>query len=247
AEREQLGGIESPRQFLWRNPEYGLDRADAVSTPTPIDLKSVLVPGAAYTSLTLWNWANGELVDHVRAITRDTSSRKRLLEWIADKDPDRVRFALDTLAHRQILDQEVVAAVLNRSQKKDGDWIRAAWPYLIAATPDRPGRRNVYLTLMTHSTSTQRPFLLERLTEEQQVPEDWFEPLSRFLGDFETYYEVHLFLNLLSVHQVRDPRVIQRVAPLRNDPNVFIARRVDRFLRDQPRITLPSPSGRNPS
>jgi hypothetical protein len=214
----------------WRNPEYRVAEADAVSTPTPPDLKSLVVPGAAYTSLTLWNWAHGEAPTHIRRITRDMASRRQLLRWLDDADPQRVRFALEALAHRRMFDPATLAIVLERCRRGDGDWVRPAWNYLTGATPDRPSRLSIYTTLMKESTGPQRLFLLAQLADEQTLPEAWNAALASFLGNAEGYYEVHLLLSLLEDRKVRDPIVIQAAIDRLEDPDAFIARRIEQFL-----------------
>lgn len=223
-----------PEQFAWRNPEYALDRADALSIPTPVDLQALVVPGAAYTSLTLWHWAHGEVPQHIRRITRDSASRRQLLQWLADENPHHVRFALDALAQRRLFDDAAITAVLNRCKQRDGDWVPHAWPFLTGATPHGPDRLAVYTTLLAEGTGPQRVFLLEKLAEEKEIPPQWFEALASCLNQFDSYYEIHLFLNLLSQHKVATPQVIQAVIALLDRPNSFITRRVYTFLSEQP-------------
>jgi hypothetical protein len=236
AERKNAKRNGSPRQFAWRNPEYAMDRVDATSTPTPVDLQSLVVPGAAYTSLTLWHWAHGQAPQHIRAITRDTASRRQLLQWLTDEDPHHVNFALEALAHRRMFDEATRAAVLTRC-RKDGDWVRPAWNYLTGATRTRADRLTVYTTLLAGATGPQRVFLLEKLAGENQIPEPWYRSLAPHLNDFDSYYEVHLFLNLLSDRKVRTPQVIKAVVAQLDRPNPFITRRVYGFLSELPEST----------
>jgi hypothetical protein len=255
--------------FAWRNPEYNVNNAkgktaaianpaakpntklDAVSTPTPIDLKAIVVPGAAYTSLTLWNWAHGQVPNHIRTITRKTASHTQLLNWLNDKQPARVRFALNALTHRRFFDDATVTAVLKRCQQQDDDWIKPAWRFLMRATADTTGasnidystrqvRLNIYTTLLTSGTSQQRAFLLEQLDKEKHIPANWYASLVPLLGQFKSYYEVHLFLNVLSARKVQTPQVITAVAEQLNHTNSFIARRAYSFLTQLPASTQPA-------
>lgn len=235
AERARRKG-DDDRPYGWRNPEYGVDDddTDAVSTPTPVDLKSLVVPGAAYTSLTLWNWANGELPGHVRAITRDTASRDQLMRWLRSDDSREVAFAFEALKHRRWFDAEMRGAVLDRCESGGGDRVRAAWPYLSEATAETSDERlAVYARLLGRGGSGQRVFVLDRLAEQKEVPPRWYAVLTRHLDRFESYYEFHLFLNLLTERNVTDPAVREAVAAHRDHPDRFIARRVAAFLDGQ--------------
>lgn len=232
AEQEDSDG--RPRQFAWRNPEYALDRVDASSIPTPVDLQSLIVPGAAYTSLTLWHWAHGEISEQIRRTTRQKASRRQLMRWLEDEDSQRVRFALQALTHRRMFDQAAVAQVLSRCGRKDGDWVKPAWPFLIGATPNRPDRLAIYTTLLTHGDGPQRVFLLEQLALEKDIPPAWFDTLAACVSHLESYYEVHLFLNLLTEHNVRTRPVIDAVITLLDRPDSFITRRVHQFLSKLP-------------
>lgn len=234
AERENTKSGAGPQQFAWRNPEYALKQVDAVSTPTPVDLQSLVVPGAAYTSLTLWHWAHGEVPENIRRITRETASRRQLMQWLDDEDPHHVRFALEALADRRMYDEATVAAVLNRCKRQDGDWIKPAWPFLTGATTNRPDRLAVYTTLLREDIGPQRVFLLEQLAREKQISTTWFNALAACVSHFESYYEIHLFLNLLSERKVRTQPVIEAVITLLDRPNAYVTRRVCQFLSKLP-------------
>lgn len=239
AERARRNG-DPDRPYGWRNPEYRVDDTppdadpDAVSTPTPVDLKSLVVPGAAYTSLTLWNWANGELPGHVRAITREQASVYQLLAWLDADDAHSVQFALDALTHRKIFDKSIRDAVLDRCLRDDGDWVRPAWAYLTQATPGQADRLGVYLKLLGGESGPRRVFVLERLAEEDEIPEAWVRSFAPLLADFDSYYEVHLFLNLLGEADVSDPSVAALIMKLLDHSDPFIARRAERFLQGLP-------------
>lgn len=234
AERARRKG-DTDRPYGWRNPEYGVDApdddTDAVSTPTPVDLKSLVVPGAAYTSLTLWNWANGELPGHVRAITREAASRSQLMRWLRSDDAREAAFALEALTHRRWFDADTRGAVLDRCGSGSGDVLRAAWRYLAKATAATADERlAVYARLLGRGDSPLRVFALERLAEQKNIPRRWYTRLVDHVDRFESYYEFHLFLSQLTDRKVTDPAVREAVAAHRDHADPFIARRVSEYL-----------------
>lgn len=221
-------------QFLWRNPEFAIDlddQVDAASSPTPPDLKTLVVPGAAYTSVTLWNWANGEIPDHIRTITRNTASRHQLLDWLASDNSKQINFALDALTHRKFTDSETYNTILTLCQQNNTDWLRHAWPYLITANANNlPKRFKLYKTLLQALSPQHRIFLLEQLAQQKIIPQPWYPELTNILTPFETYYEAHLFLNLLTSRKIKNPHVIQNLATQLDHPDPFISRRIHTFL-----------------
>lgn len=220
---------DAAQPFDWRNPEYGVDGADAATTPTPVDLEPLVVPGAAYTSLTLWHWANGQVPVHIRRITRETASRRQLLQWLGGTSRDDVRFALEALAHRRMFDDATIAAVLARC-RNSGPWMEPAWRYLTSATPEPAKRLKVYESLIAAEPVSVRTFVLEKLADEKAIPDAWHDALADFPDRFETYYEFHLFLDLLSTRKLRAPQIIEALSTHLRHPNPAIRRAVREFV-----------------
>ncbi|MHC4994473.1 MAG: hypothetical protein ACYTGQ_05405 [Planctomycetota bacterium] len=228
AELENATPGSAAYQFLWRNPEYVIEgdaKADATSSPTPVDLQAHVVHGAAYTCVTLWHWTHGEIPQHIQRVTRDTARHTQLVHWLNHDDPGAARFAIETLTHRNTTDHATRQAVLKRCLRGDTALLRTAWAYL-----NTPPHADTYAYLLEHGAAGHRVLTLEQLGAANDLSAPLFVQLAQHLHRFESYYEFNLFLDLLERNSIRDPQINRALAAQLQRPDAFITRRIQDYL-----------------
>jgi hypothetical protein len=80
-------------------------KVDAVTSATPQAIQDAVVKDAAYTSWTLWHWANGEIVGRLYENTLDLINDDYLIYCLMSEDPRFVRFGLERISQRERIDK----------------------------------------------------------------------------------------------------------------------------------------------
>jgi len=92
-DRGSILGVYPLADFIGHRAVSAVD-VDAVSSATLTEVRHAVVPGAAYTSWVLWHRANGEIPEHLRALTLKHSSVDYLLHCLRSSDPRFSQFAV---------------------------------------------------------------------------------------------------------------------------------------------------------
>ena len=114
-----LADTQSSLKEYYRNQSYlrshgneTLNEIDGVTGATSgIDANSI-VKGAAWTSCTLWHWANGEIFEIIRKITASQLTTTTLTQYLTQENEKKRIFVINQLIDRKAYSNEVVAVVL---------------------------------------------------------------------------------------------------------------------------------------
>ncbi len=206
-------------------------RVDGISGATPLTLREAVVEGAALSSYHLWHWANnGEVVAAARERTHQNCSAELLQSFLTRDDPDFILFALEHLQRHQLFAPSFVSQVLEVMSRGDHALIDAGLAYLRSALPDADAFYEKLARLFKQSDGETRVYLLELLGAEQAISGAQLDRFSEGLMEIDTYYELHLFLNLLEKHQHVSEPLLMEVSRFLENGNFFIARRAFWYL-----------------
>jgi hypothetical protein len=208
-------------------------RVDGVTGATPRTLKEAVVEGAALSSYHLWHWANGEVVAAARELTHLRCSEDLLRNFLCRDEPHYVLFALDHLRRHKLFSPSLVSAVIDVMSSGDYERIDLGLAYLRSAIPDKDAFDDELAVLFTGSNGGGRIYLLGLLGSEKEISGAFLDQMSSGLEETDTYYELHLFLNLVEKHQHVSDQILTRVLGFMEAENFFIARRAFRYLDKQ--------------
>jgi len=207
-------------------------KVDGVTGATPITLKNAVVQGAALSSYHLWHWANGEVCATARELTHQRCDVEMLRDFLGRAEPHYVRFALEHLRLHKFFSLEFVSAVVEVCSQGDTARIDAGLAYLRAALP-ADGFYAKRAMLFVECDGHNRIHLLQLLDAEKKVSGGQLDRWSKGLESTDTYYELHLFLNLAEKHKHVSPQMLSQVSRFLESDNFFIARRAYRYLEKQ--------------
>jgi hypothetical protein len=144
-----------------KNHENADSEVDGLSAATPLLYKGAAVEGAAWTSFTLWHWANGGLSPIIQEMTVATCTLDDLRAYFESGDANRKTFALEQLTSRQAYDQSSLDAVTRQIPQEGRALTKLALQYFEQAPAD------VYFfsmqQLFTAGSSVQRVMVLNAL------------------------------------------------------------------------------------
>lgn len=219
------------------NPAKPVDGIAAVSQPTILTLKTAVIIGAGYTCYDLWHWSNGLLTNRIRDLTGKDCSEEQLLAYLKNKKTDSALFALKYSRGRKISNQRFIDAVIERSKKGNEALIKPAIAYLREAAPSEQDYYDSIVSLFAEADSKKRLIILEALMSDNQKPvAGFYDQLCDHLPELDSYFEVHLFLNLMEKHNKNSSRVSEKTIELLKHPKFFVSRRAYWYLEKQ---TLP--------
>ncbi|NOX99822.1 MAG: hypothetical protein GXP30_08855 [Verrucomicrobia bacterium] len=206
----------------------------AVSQPTILNLKTAVILGAGYTCYDLWHWSNGLLTEYIRDFTGKDCSDKKLRSYLESADTDSTQFALKYAKKRQLTEPSFFNAVIKRSKSGSEKLITPALAYLKQAAASNQIYDDSIISLFSEADSKKRLLILEALSAESQkhLP-GFYDALCDYLPTLESYYEVHLFLNLMNKKNPGSAKVAEKAAELLKHEKFFVSRRVYAYLEKQ--------------
>jgi len=211
----------------------GGDVVDGWSGATPQAVKDAVVEDAAYTSWTMWRWANGEIVRNLQDLTEQRCTPEYLHKLLQSDDRRAVDFSLRYILRHCPTDGQFVADVFHVLETGDREHVALALQLLHRAVADK---RRLYQGLIEsygRMNSTYSPLILDYLSAQPDLPAETLEGLSGVLHQLP-YFQMHLALRLLDARAFFSPRVEADVAGLLDSPDFFIARRASEYLLKQP-------------
>ncbi len=217
--------------YLERPTQDGdaVDAVDAVTAPTPATVRDSIIEDAAYTTWTLWQWANGSIVPKLRAITGESCTPVYLKHLLASADRRFVDFALDYLVERHPSDRQFVDSVLRVLENGEREQIDRCLEFLRRAISDRQERHARLIEACCRMPMAERPMVLQRLAAEPDLPASTLEGLTGRLGQLP-YFSIHLILRMLEQRKFASEKSISDVAALLEGDDFFIARRAYEHL-----------------
>ncbi|MGA9638301.1 hypothetical protein, partial [Flavobacterium sp.] len=168
---------------------------DAISGATSgVDVNSV-VEGAAWTSCTLWHWANGGVFEVIRKITASELTTAELTQSLSNESEKNRRFIISEFIDRKAYENEVVTVVLKEIGNSPS-LIRPLLEYIEKAPPA------VYFLavqqLYKESDVSYRVILLGSLQQFTTFSSaDHLEWCSKQLSIVASFQELQLLLRLL--------------------------------------------------
>lgn len=203
---------------------------DGWSGATPQTIKDAVVDDAAYTTWTMWHWANGQIVSQLRALTEQRVTPDYLRRLLRSEDRHEMDFALRYLSEhgcgRWSMTDDVFH-LLERSSEREHVVMALKW--LSEAVEDQRQLHDRLIQAFVRMSSNYSPLVLEYLGTLPELPDQTLEGLTAVLGQVP-YFQVHLTLRLLDSKSFFSERVEAHVAALLDHENFFIARRASQHL-----------------
>lgn len=110
---------------------------DGISAATPRTLQRAAVDDAIWTTWGLWNYANGDLSEQLRELTRNRSTPDILKGMLTRQDLYENAYALYLLNALHPGDRQFLEPVIGALEQGDFNSIRLAMDFLKIAVPDR--------------------------------------------------------------------------------------------------------------
>jgi len=215
-------------------PEKAVKTADGVSAPTPVSMQNAVVAGAVYTCYTLWHWVNGDTAHNIKKITSELTGRDQLLEFFYSGEKAFVEFAVDQLISRKAFDPDTLDRIAANMHLGENT-MKSALRYLAAASVGKQSfvYHDAIQRVFQNCGLNERICMLESLVKSSLVPpEGFYDNMSRFLPELETYYEVHMLLELERRNNPGSGEVVHHAMKLLDNSNFLIARRAFWFLME---------------
>ncbi len=238
-DRESILGQQPLDTFVKPVPE--IQAVDGLSGATPQTVKDAVVDGAAYTSWTMWRWANGEIVPQLQGLTARRCTPAYLRHLLRSADRRDVDFALKYVSQHQAADPQFADDVFHVLQTGDREHVAMALKFLDRAVPDRRQLHARLIEAYTRVGSNYGPLIIDYFTAQAELPAETLEGLTGVL-DRLPYFQLHLILRLLDQRAFFSPQVEANVRRLLDNKDFFIARRASEYLSKQ---TLSDPTKRD--
>ena len=219
------------QRHLTANGNEGLmDLDGATGATSRVDENSV-VKGGAWTTCTLWHWANGEIVEVIRNQTAKELSIEALANSLHQEDEKQRRFSINELMVRKAYDSKIVSVVL----KEIGN-VPSLSRVLMDYLENAPSAVyfNAIKQLYTKSDKSYRVIFLssmQNVVKSDSV--EYFEWASKQLSAVESFPELQLLFRLLEKQKPVSNVTIDDTLKLLDHPNFLIARASFYFLQNK--------------
>ncbi|MEX0321016.1 MAG: hypothetical protein AB3N63_02580 [Puniceicoccaceae bacterium] len=212
-------------------------KVDGISGATALTEEGAIVKGAAYTSYTLWHWANNpEIRRQARLFTSQLASEDQLIEMLSQGSEGYLHFAIQQLIAGNYFRKDVRSAVTAELLSGRDRTVKPVMEYLEAATI-ATGQPYFFMFVQSRYLALQnqtRVRILEALKETSlDAPDGFMDGISGWLPKLETYYEVHLLLELLDAKNPGSQNTTRQAIQLLDNNNFLIARRAFWFLEER--------------
>lgn len=205
---------------------------DGWSGATPQAVKDAVVDDAAYTSWTLWHWANGQIVSKLQNQTRQRATPAYLQRLLRSRDRRAVDFALRHILAHCPTDGRFVDDVFHVLETSDREHILLALKFLDDAVPDARERYARLIDSFCRLNGTNAPLVLEYFAAQADLPPETRDGLAGVL-DRLPYFQVHLILRLFEAKGFFSETIEAHVVALLEHREFFIARRASEYLAKQ--------------
>ena len=218
--------------WMWRTEKETtpLSNVDGVTAATPLTIQKSVVEDAAYTTWTLWWWANGDIVPILRRLTLRHMDEGYLKFLLISGKQVYVSFALKYLKENCVENEAFVDAVLNLMRNTVRENFTLALAYLTEAVEDHSQLHQRLIKASVQMRVSHSPLILDYLDNQEKLSADTLEMLAGALDRFG-YYQVHLILRLLEKHQWFTKKTESHIAGLLSSEDFFIARRAYTYLQ----------------
>ncbi len=221
------GGV-SPR--VVQQPE--VPGIDGWSGATPQAVKDAVVDDAAYTSWTMWRWANGEIVPKLQRLTEQRCTPDYLRHLLQSNDRRAVDFALKHILKHRPSDEQFADDVFHVLETGDREHVSLSLQFLDRAVTDKRRLHDRLIACYCRLNSNYSTLVLDYFSTQPDLPAETLEGLTGILNQLP-YFQIHLILRLLEKREFFSARVESNVAALLDSPDFFIARRASEHLLKQ--------------
>ena len=191
-----------------------------------------MVDDAAYTSWTMWRWANGEIVPKLQGLTEQRCTPDYLRHLLQSNDRRAVDFALKYITRHRPSDEQFADDVFHVLQTGDREHVSLSIQFLHRAMKDKRRLHDRLIDSYCRLNSNYSPLILDYLSAQEDLPPETLEGLTGILNQLP-YFQIHLILRLLDKREFFSERVESDVAGLLDNPDFFIARRASEHLMKQ--------------
>ena len=229
-DRESILGSQPLETF--NKPPQEVPGIDGWSGATPQTVKHAVVNGAAYTSWTMWRWANGEIVVKLQGLTEQRCTPDYLRHLLRSGDRRAIGFALQHIQRRQTSAEPFVDDVFHVLETGDREQVALCIQFLHRAMQDKRRLHARLIASCCRINSIYSPMILDYFSAQLDLPAETLEGLTGILNQLP-YFQVHLILRLLDERSYFSKQVEADVAGLLDSPDFFIARRASEHLMKQ--------------
>jgi hypothetical protein len=188
-----------------------------------------VVKDAAYTTWTLWHWANGPIVPKLRAITQRHCTADYLNHLLESRDTRDIEFALGYVTTHHLGDPRFVEGLYHVLEQGEREQIAAALKLLSQPVTEQERLHGRLAEACVHMRPQDCPIVLQQLAAEPGLSAATLERLTANV-DRLPYYPIHLILKMLEARQFTSAATLGNVAKLLDEDNFFIARRAYEHL-----------------
>jgi len=205
---------------------------DAWSGATPLTVQESVVKDAAYTTWVMWHWANGEIVQKLRALTEQSCTPRYLKSLLGSEDRRAIDFALKYVIEHHSSDAQFLGDVFRVLENGDREHVVLSLRFLSRATKDKKELHARLIESYGRMKNMYSPIVLDYFAAERVLPGTTLEGLTARL-DGLPYFQVHLILRLLEQRKFFSEKTESDVSRLLDGDDFFIARRACEHLMKQ--------------
>jgi hypothetical protein len=231
-DRDSILGSQPLEIFGALVPQPEVAGIDGWSGATPQAVKDAVVDDAAYTSWTMWRWANGEIVPKLRGLTEQRCTPDYLRHLLQSNDRRAVDFALKHITRHRPSDEQFVDDAFHVLETGDREQVSLSLQFLHRAMKDRRRLHDRLIDSYCRLNGNYSPLILDYLSSQEELPPGTLEGLTGILNQLP-YFQIHLILRLLDKRAFFSEQVESDVAGLLDNPDFFIARRASEHLMKQ--------------
>lgn len=232
-----LSDLNSPIKYYYQDKIIdvgygaGSEGVDAVSGATSLVDITAIVEGAAWTTCTLWHWANGEIITIMRKITASQFTNQELKSGFESSDKNYKIFAIEELTRRNVYEKTSVIIELNH-KNEDIDLTKVIITYIENAASEV--YYDSFKKLFVAANNEERILLLNSLNNTNKVgSNEFYEWLSNQLLSCKSYQELQLSLRIVENKKAVSATTINSTIQLLNDAEFITTRSAYWFLQNK--------------
>lgn len=209
-------------------PVKDTTETDAVSTATIAAVLDYIVPGAVYTTYTLWHLVYGSTKPHIVKITSDKITSEIVLKLLNGHNVSDKVWALTHLPN----EMEINTALRNKLMEIiSGDDIFLTEQALNALKPNYMIKETQIdlLNIFNDSGFLQRRLIIRKLEESEILDDHVVKNLSAELGNLKGVL-IKMVLEMFIIHEIKNKVVVDNVAALLKNENLYIANQALNYL-----------------
>jgi hypothetical protein len=208
------------------------NRADAVTSATPISVQNAVVKDAAHTSWALWHWVNGEAASKLLDLTRLNCDAAFLHHCLSSPDDrEMVKFALEFILKNDPKNAEFHDAAFNILKNAGRKNCQLALEYLKDSMPDKDRLNQQLVKLMSVNGGSER-LISNYITAQPQLSTAILERLAGKLSRL-SYHDFHAVFKLLESRQGDSAAIKSKISELLQSDDPYRVKYARDYLEKQ--------------